>query len=115
MANIIKNNVDNWREKLNSVKCIYAITDKKAGKIYVGGTYGGDGIWQRWSYYVNTNGHGDNVELKKLIDKDPNYAYDNFVFSILEYFYDANDNEIHKREDKWKEILQSKSLGYNKN
>ena len=55
------------------------------------------------------------MELKKLIDKDPNYAYDNFVFSILEYFYDANDNEIHKREDKWKEILQSKSLGYNKN
>lgn len=115
LAEIVNNGVDNWREHLSKVQCIYAISDVKDKKIYIGSTYGFEGIWQRWSNYVATNGHGGDVKLKEIIDDNPNYAYDNFIFSILEYFYDENKDIILNRENAWKEILQTRSLGYNKN
>ena len=115
LADIINCNVTNWRSILSPVQCIYAITDSKGKKVYVGSTYGSKGIWQRWSCYVETNGHGGDVELKKLIDDNPRYAYDYFTFSILEYFYDNDPEQILKRESKWKDILQTRILGYNKN
>ena len=115
LSEIINNRVANWYEHLSTVQCIYAITDKYAKKIYIGSTYGFGGIWQRWTCYVNTRGHGGDVELKKLIEENPNYAYNNFYFAILEYFYDVDKDTILDRENKWKELLQTRSLGYNAN
>lgn len=115
LSDIIKSNVLNWRELLEEVQCVYAITDDKEKKVYVGGTYGSGGIWQRWLCYVETNGHGGDVELAKLIEKHPRHAYDHFIFSILEYFYDYDEKQIMDRENAWKEILQTRVLGYNKN
>ena len=117
LASKIRNNSTKWRDSLSAVKCIYAITDTNEDekKIYVGGTYGEGGVWQRWSSYVYTNGHGGNVQLKELIDKDPQYAYKHFRFSILEYFYDPTRKEIEERENAWKVILQARDLGYNEN
>lgn len=117
LTNIINNNIKSWKEHLTKVQCIYLITDTSNGKLYVGSTYGSDGIWQRWSSYVNTNGSGGDKELVKLIKDNPDYAYKNFQFSILETFLNADGNApyILQRETYWKDVLNSRVLGYNKN
>ncbi|MFA6375620.1 MAG: GIY-YIG nuclease family protein [Bacilli bacterium] len=113
---IINSNVDNWRELLSNVNCVYSITDTTNGKIYIGSTYGFNGVWQRWSRYVETNGTGDNVELKKLIESNFDYA-DNFVFTILECFFnrDGNQKYIEDREIYWKKVFETRSYGNNRN
>ena len=65
LKNIIKSNVDNWRELLSNVNAVYCITDMTNGRLYIGSTYGFNGVWQRWSCYVDTNGHGGNIQRKK--------------------------------------------------
>lgn len=117
LKDIINSNVDNWRELLWNVNCVYLITDTSNGKLYVGSTYGKDGIWQRWSTYVATNGTGGNKELVQLIKDDPDYAIKYFQFSILEVFLnqDSNNEHIREREIYWKKVLDSKNHGYNDN
>ena len=39
-------------------------------------------MWKRWTDYTETNGHGNNVQLKKLLAKDPYYAR-HFQFTLL--------------------------------
>ena len=117
LKEIISSNPDNWRELLSNANCIYVISDKSNGKLYVGSTYGYDGIWQRWSVYVETNGHGNDADLKKLLASDPDYAIKYFQFSVVECFFkeDKGDNKIIERESHWKGILLSKEFGYNNN
>lgn len=114
---IINSNIDNWRELLTNVQCIYVISDKNTGKLYVGSTYGYDGVWQRWSCYVDTNGHGEDKELIKLIDIDPDYAVKYFQFTIIEPFFnvDGHMQFIRDREIYWKKVLLTKDFGYNDN
>ena len=82
------------------MNCVYVITDKSNGKLYMGSTYGKDGIWQRWSAYVNSNGTGGDKDLVNLIASDSDYAVHNFQFSILEVFLnqDSNSKMIRERE-----------------
>lgn len=117
LKDIINSNVDNWRELLWNVNCVYVITDKSNGKLYIRSTYGKDGIWQRWSAYVNSNGTGGDKELVNLISGDPDYAVRNFQFSILEVFLnqDSNNNMIREREKYWKHVLDTVNNGYNDN
>lgn len=117
LTGIINNNVDSWRQILSNAQCIYVITDKSNGKLYVGSTYGCDGIWQRWSRYVETNGHGDDKDLVGLLETDPEYALKNFQFSVLESFIngDYKGQEIIEREKYWKNVLMSRLSGYNYN
>jgi hypothetical protein len=93
---------------LSSVNCVYVIDDSKSESLYIGSTYNRDGIWGRWSQYAAT-GHGGNVELKKLIDKDPKYAEEHFKWSILEILpIDVTQDEAVKRhEQRFKEMLPS--------
>ena len=114
LKTIIKGNVDNWRVLLENVNGIYAITDSLTGKIYIGSTYGYNGIWQRWSFYVNTNGHGGDVVLKNLIELNPNYENN---FTILEIFFnrDGNAPYILERENYWKKVFSTRTFGNNKN
>lgn len=115
---IIESNVDNWRELLSNVNCIYVITDLSNGKLYVGSTYNWRGIWGRWSNYVYTNGHGGDVELKRLINDDPDYAIKNFQFSVLEVFLNSDDKDSHikDREKYWANALDTAfPHGYNRN
>lgn len=113
---IICSNVDNWRILLENINCVYAITDKLTGKVYIGSTYGYNGVWQRWSNYVYSNGHGGDVALKALIEKNPDYA-NNFVFTIIETFFnrDGNAEYIRHRENYWKEVFATRTFGNNKN
>lgn len=116
LERIVNGNVDNWRILLENINCVYSILDKSNGKMYIGSTYGENGTWNRWSTYVRTSGHGNDQELKKLIDRQPDCAK-NFVFSIIEAFLNKDDNSpyIRERETYWKRVFQTEQFGYNRN
>lgn len=103
-----------WKEKLQSVNCIYAIIDNSNGKLYIGSTYGESGIWGRWQEYANS-GHGDNIELKNLIDKDSKYA-NHFQWIILEVLpLKISSEKAIMRENFYKEKFLTRVFGYNRN
>lgn len=127
--NELKNKIeksDSWRECLKSKKAVYLIIDRYTGKMYVGSAYGNDGLFGRWNTYVNNKGIDKkekesnkypNKAFKQLIEeKGPDYIIDNFKYSILETFdVSTSTEEIIKRENWWKKVLQSRIFGYNKN
>ncbi len=106
---------ESWRTALSNVAGVYLISDTITGRFYVGSAYGEGGVWHRWSEYAD-DGHGGNVELKKLLaDEGVKYA-ENFRYSILEIsdLHDSQDN-ILQRESHWKDILMSRTYGLNAN
>ncbi len=115
MLTIIRDNIPSWRSALSNVKGVYLIADKLTGKQYVGSAYGDECIWQRWSAYAK-DGHGGNRELQNLLsERGEKYKY-NFKYSILEVCNMNLGNEyIIGRESYWKEVLQTREFGLNKN
>ena len=112
---IVRDNLPSWRSALSNVKGIYLIADKLTGKQYVGSAYGDECIWQRWLAYAK-DGHGGNQELKALLSEHgANYKY-NFKYSILEVCnMNLGSEYIIARENYWKEVLQTRKFGLNKN
>lgn len=112
---VVSQNIESWRTALSNVSGVYLITDTKTGRLYVGSATGEGGIWQRWSNYAK-NGHGGNKDLKALLkEKGDDYSA-NFQYSILEIAdTHANENDVLARESHWKNILGSRSHGYNAN
>ena len=105
-------NKSTWKTGLENQKGVYLITDKLNGKMYVGSAYGNQMIYGRWKSYIKT-GHGGNKELKEL---SFDYIKNNFKYSILEIYKSTiEDNLIIKRESWWKNTLQTRKFGYNKN
>ena len=105
-----------WKTALENQKGVYLITDKEAGKFYVGAAYGENMILGRWKNYVD-NGHGGNLGLRKLREeKGFDYIKKNFKYSILDIHKSKTDDKvIIDRESKWKEMLLSREFGYNEN
>lgn len=115
LREIFINQYSDWKKMLSATKGIYLISDTKTGKLYVGSAYGEDGIWGRWSNYVNTNGHGGNLALKELIGLDINHA-ENFQFSILMLLpRTITADEAIKKERLFKNKLGTNSFGLNNN
>ncbi len=110
---IIKNNVDEWKRKLENITGIYMLSDRNTGKRYIGSAYGQEGIWQRWSNYIYTQ-NGGNKELLKLKN---DYIRENFNFTLLEWFAIGTDTDyIISRESYWKNVMMSNGkYGYNDN
>jgi len=103
---------EGWKTALQNQKGVYLITDISNGKMYVGSAYGENMILGRWKSYIKT-GNGGNIELKKLKFE---YIKKNFKYSILDIFKSTIDDKIIiERENWWKEVLQSREFGYNKN
>ncbi len=93
---------------------VYLVSDHDGGKLYVGSASGEGGLWNRWCQYVD--GHGNNVELHKLITELGAERARAFRFSILEIAdVHASREEILERESHWKRVLLSRSHGYNAN
>ena len=117
LENVINKDHPSWKNAL-SVKGIYLITDTQTGKKYVGKASGEHGFWQRWSDYIN-DGHGGDVDLKKLIDSNGGlqYARENYKFTLLEIVESNLEDDIDARESYWKRVLMSRleSVGHNKN
>ena len=105
--------VPSWHGALSNIKGVYLVTDTQTGRHYVGKASGKDGIWQRWCEYAN-NGHGGNVELKKLLKNAGPRRLLQFQYSILEIAdTHAKDNDILARESHWIKVLKSRALGLN--
>lgn len=101
-----------WRTALENQKGIYLIVDSSNGKMYVGSAYGENMILGRWLAYAQ-NGHGGNVELRRL---DFAHIQQYFRYSILDiYKSTTSDNTILARESWWKRVLMTRSFGYNSN
>lgn len=117
LERIISKHKPDWINALSNQKAVYLITDTNNGKLYVGSATGTNGmLLQRWSNYVS-NGHGGNIELKEVVDKNGfDYVKKYFTYTILEnYNSRVEDNYILKRESWWKEVFQTRRFGYNKN
>lgn len=104
-----------WRTALGSVQGIYLIADTSSGKLYVGKADGWERILGRWREYAK-NGHGGNVELKRLLNLDPTHAR-HFRYSLLRVFgpsvpmSEVNDAESHYKTA----LLTTQGWGLNRN
>lgn len=99
----VKSIVD-WRKNMPS--CIYKIENKVNGKVYIGQT----NDWEkRYRHYrscpFNTRAHEYNRPIDSAIRK---YGLENFDFSIIEIFNDADTQEhIDIREIYWIDFFNS--------
>jgi len=105
---------DSWHTALKSVYAIYLIVDTETGKQYVGSAYGKDGLFGRWSVYVDTH-HGGNKRMKEVVCDHPE-RYHAFQFSILQILpKTVTDEEVIHLESLWKRKLLSDKFGLNDN
>ncbi|MFM2293707.1 MAG: hypothetical protein RLZZ350_120 [Verrucomicrobiota bacterium] len=96
-----------WINVLKSSKGIYLLTCPKTKEQYIGSATGESGFFGRWQEYAN--GHGGNVALKS---RDPS----DYQVSILEVAGTAlNAEQILDLEKMWKQKLQSREMGLNRN
>lgn len=103
-----------WKNHLSSVNGIYMILDKNTGSQYIGSASGKNGIWQRWSTYIE-NKHGGNKKLIELCNLSNNY-YKNFQYTVLQSLpSNLSGKEVIKIETLYKEKFGSKAHGLNKN
>ena len=112
---IFRQSLQSWRTALSSVAGVYLISDTASGKVYVGSASGEGGIWQRWACYAD-DGHGGNVELRKLLTEAGAERAKKFRYSILEIAdVHASLQDILARESHWKDVLMSRTHGLNAN
>lgn len=105
-----------WVGALSTTYAIYLITDTKTGKQYVGSASGKDGLYGRWSNYVDTK-HGGNKKIQLLLKRYPE-RYHKFQFSILQILpksVTVDSTGIEKVEKLWKKKLKSIEFGLNDN
>jgi hypothetical protein len=117
LKTIIDRKKSDWISALENQKAVYLITDRESGKLYVGSATSDKGmLLDRWKSYIKTK-HGGNVELKELLnEKGDEYIIKNFQFSLLEnYNARTGDDNILKRESWWKDVLQTREHGLNRN
>jgi hypothetical protein len=110
LKSIRKNQRIDWQSALSHMKGVYLITDTELGKRYVGSAYGADGIWSRWCNYIDSDGHGGNTELQKLVkDKGTEHCSKYFRIALLEAIpAQVSDEAVIARENFWKEVLMTR-------
>jgi hypothetical protein len=97
-----------WLSALKAAQGVYLLTCPRSREQYVGSAYGADGFWGRWQAYVE-GGHGGNVGLRSRDTSD-------YQISILEVAGSAATVEdILAMEGLWKDKLQSREMGLNRN
>ncbi|MBY0232840.1 MAG: GIY-YIG nuclease family protein [Gemmataceae bacterium] len=97
-----------WAAVLGSIRGVYLLTCPRTREQYVGSATGEDGFLARWLAYVRT-GHGGDVALKS---RDPS----DYQVSILEVAGSSlGVDEILALETLWKQKLQSRDMGLNRN
>jgi hypothetical protein len=97
-----------WITTLRASRGVYLLTCPKTKEQYVGSATGADGFLGRWLAYAS-DGHGGNVALKSADRSD-------YQVSILEVAGSAADLlEILQMEELWKQKLQSREMGLNRN
>ena len=116
LQTVVSQNRTDWRVPLEQMKGVYFIHDQVTGARYVGSAYGDTGIWSRWSTYAKTLHAGNKGLIELLADKGDEYYRTNLKFALLEFWsMRTDDRVVLDRESYWKEVLQARSLGHNKN
>lgn len=119
-------NKPSWKSALSNVYGVYVITDLSNGKLYIGSATGDNGIYGRWSEYMNkgydsneaNNNTYPNKQLKEIVKKyGIEYIKNNFQYSLLEIFpkSELGKDAALKRESYWKCVFASRTFGYNDN
>ncbi len=112
---VIEGQLPAWFTALSSVSGVYVIADRESGKLYIGSASGTSGIWGRWTDYSKT-GHGGNHDLKAILKHAGDEYARNFQFGLLEVAdLRTSAEDILRRESHWKNLLLSKTYGYNRN
>jgi hypothetical protein len=97
-----------WHQKLASAKGVYLLTCPQSGELYVGSATAAGGFWSRWQEY-RRNGQGGNAAL---VDRQPT----DWIASILQVAGSANTtDDILTMEAIWKQKLETRRLGLNRN
>jgi hypothetical protein len=97
-----------WKRALSLTGGVYLLSCLDSGKQYVGSAYGEGGFYSRWQNYFGS-GHGGNVGLKELPKRD-------YQVTILEVASSsATWDQIIAIEGRWKDKLQSRKFGFNRN
>lgn len=97
-----------WISALSASRGVYLLTCPSTREQYVGSAAGSNGFYGRWLSYVG-DGHGGNVGLKS---RDPS----DYQVSILEVAGSMTTvDEILSMEALWKQKLQSREMGLNRN
>ena len=111
---IAKYEAPEWKNALENVKGIYAITDITNGKIYIGSATGENGVWQRWCAYAKGL-TGDNKDFINIVkEKGEDYIRNNFTYAILEIFdIKTKEEYIVTREHHWMKVFQTTKFGMN--
>lgn len=116
LQKVVKNPDANkqWKMMLSNVYGIYLIQDTTNGQQYIGSAYGKEGIWGRWSNYIQTK-HGENKLLIELLNNDPE-RYKKFQFSILNVLPNSSlHDQVIQLEQITKEKLGTRAFGLNSN
>ncbi len=116
LETIIKKDIKDWKLKLDNLQGIYLLIDDSNNKMYVDSASSELGIWQRWKNYIYnyTGGNKGLNELHKEVGEE--HFRNHFRFLLLEYFTDKTDKDyIINRESFWKEVLNTRKFGYNRN
>ena len=101
-----------WHHHLKAVGGVYLILDEKTGNQYVGSASGKSGILGRWESYAY-DGHGGNIQLKKLVTDDAQYKH-NFKYTILQTLPKSlTQKEIIRHETRYMQKLGSRTFGLN--
>lgn len=117
LEHIITSGRMDWINALEHIQAVYLITDISNGKHYVGSaTNQDDFLLGRWKTYIKS-GHGGNVKLKELIEKNGiSYIKKNFTYRILDYFGENYpSSKVLESESYWKDVFKSRKFGYNAN
>lgn len=117
LKTIVMGYYPSYHNALEHQKAVYLQTDMLTGKLYVGSATAKSGmLLSRWKTYIK-NGHGGNVDLIKLVEeKSFDYIKNNFQYTIIENFNSkVDDDYVLQREKYWKDVLQTRKFGYNKN
>jgi hypothetical protein len=97
-----------WAAALGSSRGVYLLTCPRTREQYVGAATGADGFLGRWISYLR-DGHGGNSGLKS---RDPS----DYQVAVLEVAGSAATVEdILQMESLWKQRLQSREMGPNRN
>lgn len=97
-----------WCAALSAAHGVYLLTCPATREQYVGSASGAEGFLGRWHGYAR-DGHGGNVALKSRKAAD-------YRVSILQVAGSADDRDaVLAMEVVWKEKLQSREMGLNRN
>lgn len=78
---IVRYGYQDWKQPLSDIFAVYQI-ESPDGHKYIGSAYGENGLWGRWSSYVDSKYGSGGKKLKELIEKQPELK-ESFTFSIL--------------------------------